>query len=107
MLGIPYPVDRYTVQQTAGQCHEDGNLFGYGSRFEFRLFEDGPDSLPVVDDLTGMFIETGSEFGKGFQLCELRVGELEIARHRSVGRPLCLAADAGNRLADIDGGKNA
>ena len=61
----------------------------------------------MVDDLAGVVIEPGAELGEGFQLLELRVRELEIARHRSVGRPLRLAANARNGFADIDGGKNA
>ena len=69
-------------------------MFGNGRRFELRLFEDGPDSLAMVDDLAGVVIEPCAELGEGFQLGELRVRELEIARHRSVGRPLRLAADA-------------
>ena len=74
--------------------HEDDDLFGNGRGFELRLFEDRPDSLAMVDDLAGVFIEPCAELGERFQLGELRVRELEIARHRTVGRPLCLAAHA-------------
>ena len=94
LLGIPHLADRHTVQKTAGQRHEDDDLFGDRRRFELRLFEDGPDSLAMVDDLAGVVIKTCAELGEGFQLRELRVRELEIARHGSVGRPLCLATDA-------------
>ena len=107
LLGIPHLADRHTVQQAAGQRHEDDDLFGDRRRFELRLDEDGPDSLAMVDDLAGVVIEPRAELGEGFQLGELRVRELQIAGHGSVGRPLCLATDAGNGLADIDGGKNA
>ena len=80
---------------------------GNGRRLELRLFEDGPDALAMLDDLAGVVIEPRAELGEGFQFRELRVGKLEIARDRAVGRPLRLAADARNGLADIDRGKNA
>ena len=80
---------------------------GHGRRFELRLDEDGPDSLAMVDDLASVVIKPRAELGEGFQLSELRIRELEIARHGPVGRRLSLATDAGNGLADIDGGKDA
>ena len=98
--------NRDTVQQTVRQRHQDDDLFGNGRRFEFRLFEDGAYSLAMVDDLASVFIEAGAELGEGFQLGELSVCELEIARNRSVGRPLRLASDPRHGLADIDSGKN-
>ena len=93
-LGIPHLVDRHAVQHTAGQRHEDDDLLRDGRRFELRLDEDGPDSLAMVDDLASVVIEPRAELGEGFQLGELRIRELEIARNGSVGRRLCLAADA-------------
>ena len=74
--------------------HEDDDLFRDRRRFELRLYEDGPDSLAMVDNLAGVVIEPRAELGERFQLSELRVRELEIARHPSVGRPLRLATDA-------------
>src|SRR5208337_1758420 len=94
LLGIPHLADRHTVQQATGERHEDDDLFRDGRRFELRLFEDGSDSLAMVDNLAGVFVKTGAELGEGFQLRELRVRELEIARHGPVGRRLCLATDA-------------
>ena len=93
LLGIPHLVDRHTVQCTAGQRHEDGDLFGDRRRLELRLFEDGPDSLAVIDDLLGVVIKPRAELGERLQLGELRIREFEVAGHRSVGRPLCLATD--------------
>jgi hypothetical protein len=106
LLAIPYLGDWHRVQEAVGQCHEDDDLFGNGRRLELRLFEDGSDSLAVVDDFAGVVIKAGAELDEGFQFGELGVGEFEVARHGSVCRPLGLAADARNGLADIDGGQN-
>ena len=54
------------------------------------------------DDRAGRFIHSGTEPRKGLQLLELRKAKLEVARDRAVGRPLRLAADARDGLADID-----
>ena len=94
LLGIAHLVNWHAIQQTGGERHEDDDLFGNGRGLELRLFEDRADSLAMVDDLAGVFIEPCAELGERFQLGELRVRELEIARHRTVGRPLCLAAHA-------------
>ena len=59
----------------------------------------------MVDDLAGLLVEPRAELGERFELAELRVGQLEVARHAPVGRPLRLAADARDRLADVDGGR--
>ena len=74
---------------------------------QFRLLEAGADSPSMLDDLAGVFIQARAEPGKGLEFLELRVGELEIARHGAVGRALRLAADARNGFADIDGGQHA
>ena len=61
----------------------------------------------MLDDLAGVFIQAGAEPGKGLKFLELRVGELEVARHGTVGRALRFAADARNGFADIDGRQHA
>ena len=86
LLGLAHLVDWHTVQQAAGQGYEDDDLFGNGRRFKFRLFENGSDSLAMVDNLARVLIKAGTELGEGFQLGELCVSKLEIARHRSVDR---------------------
>ena len=90
------------VEEFRGQRQQHGDLRGHGHRGEFRLLEAGADSPSVLDDLAGVFIQAGAEPGKGLEFLELRVGELEVARHRAVGRALRLAADARNGFADID-----
>ena len=52
-------------------------------------------------------IESRAEPGEGLEFLELRVGELEIAGDRAVGRPLRLAADPRDGFADIDRGQHA
>ena len=52
-------------------------------------------------------VESRAEPGEGLELDELRVGELEVAGDGAVGRPLRLAADPRDRLADIDRGQHA
>jgi len=49
----------------------------------------------------------GAEAREGLELLKLRVGQLEVARHGPVRRPLRLRADARDRLADIDRGEHA
>ena len=61
----------------------------------------------MLDDLAGVFIQAGAEPGKGLEFLELRVGELEVARHHAISRPLRLAANARNGFADIDGRQHA
>ncbi len=67
---------------------------GHGYRLGFSLLEAGADSPPVLDDLAGVLIQAGAKPGEGLKFLELRVTELEVARHRAVGRPLRLAANA-------------
>ena len=107
VLGVRHLVKRHAVEEFRGQRQQDGDLRGHGHRGEFRLLEAGADSPSVLDDLAGVFIQAGAEPGKGFEFLELRVGELEVARHGAVGRPLRLAADARNGFADIDRGQHA
>src|SRR5580700_3594826 len=101
LLGIPHFTERDAVQETAGQGHEDDDLFGNRYWFAFRLFEHSPDALTMVDDLACMFIKSRAELGERLQLGELRVREFQIACHGSVSCPLRLAANARNGLADI------
>ena len=56
----------------------------------------------MLDDLARVFIQAGAESGKRLEFLKLGIGELEIARHRAIRRPLRLAADARNGFADID-----
>ena len=50
----------------------------------------------MLDDLAGIFIQPSAEPGKGLELLELRVGEIEVTRDGTVGRALRLPADARN-----------
>ena len=95
-------VKRHAVEEFRGQRQQHSDLCGHGHRREFRLLEAGANSPPVVDDLACIFIQPGAEPRKGLELLELRVGELQIARHGTVGRALRLAADARDGFADID-----
>ena len=107
VFGVRHLVKRHAVEEFRGQRQQHGDLCGHGHRGEFRLLEAGANSPPMLDDLAGIFIQPGAEPGKGFEFLELRVGELEVARHRTVGRALRLAADARNGFADIDRGQHA
>ena len=107
VLGVRHPVKRHAVEEFGGQCQQHGDLRGHGHRGEFRLFEAGANSPSVLDDLAGVFIQAGSEPGKGFEFLKLCVAELEVAGHRAVGRALRLAADTRNGFADIDRGQHA
>jgi hypothetical protein len=59
------------------------------------------------DDLAGVFIQPGTESGKGLKFLELCVGELKIARHDTVDRALRFASHTRHRFADIDGRQHA
>ena len=72
----------------------------------FGLFEAGADALPVIDRFAGGIVEASTELGKVLLLLELRVLELKIAGDRAVSSQLRRSANAGDRLADIDRGKN-
>ncbi len=54
-----------------------------------------------------VFVQAAAEAGRGLEFLELRVGELEVARHGAKDRPLRLAANARHRFADIDRGPYA
>ena len=107
MLGVRHLVKRHAVEEFRGQRQQHGDLRGHGHRGEFRLFEAGANSPSVFDGLAGVFIQAGSEPGKGFEFLKLRIGELEVARDRAVGRALRLTANARNGFADIDRGQHA
>ena len=107
MLGVRHLIQRHAVEEFRGQRQQHGDLRGHGYRGEFRLFEAGANTPSMFDDLAGVFIQAGAEPGKGFQFLKLRVGELEVAGHRAIGRSLRLAAHARNGFADIDRGQHA
>ena len=95
------------VEESCGQRQQHGDLPGNGYRGEFGLFETGTNAPSMLDDLAGVFVEAGAEPGKGLELLELCVGELEVTCHRAVGRVLCFAANARYRFSDIDRGQHA
>ena len=61
----------------------------------------------MLDGLASVFVQAGSEAGKGLEFLKLRIGEFEVARYRAVGRSLRLAANARHGFADIDRGQHA
>jgi len=103
--GILHLVQRHGVEESCRQRQQHGDLRGHGHRREFRLFEAGANSPSVVDDLAGVFIQTGAEAGERFQFLELRVGQFEIARHRAVSGKLRLTAHARNGFSHVDRGQ--
>ena len=97
-----HAVQRDGIEQVRGQGQQDRDLRRRGYRGGFSLLEAGADAPAVLDGLAGVFVQAGAEPGEGLEFLELRIGELEIARHRPKGRALRLAADARHGLADID-----
>src|SRR5205814_2815662 len=65
-------------------------------------------SAPTSIELgLGCFIEVGAELGEGFEFAEGGQVEPQAAGDRLHGAGLGLAADAGDRDADVDGGPHA
>ena len=106
-FGFRHLVKRHAVEEFGSQCQQHGNLRRHGNRGEFRLFEAGTNSPSVLDNLAGVFIQAGSEPGKGFEFLELCVTEFEVAGDCAIGRALRLAADPRNGFTDINRGQYA
>ena len=93
----------------ATRCRRDlrraqqyGDLASHGNRREFRLHEAGANPLAVRDGSAGVVVDPGAEAGKRLEFLELRIGQLQVSHHRTVGCSLGLAANPGDGLADID-----
>ena len=74
-------VKRHAVEEFRGQRQQHSDLCGHGHRRECRLLEAGTDAPSVLDNFACVFIQPGAKPGKSFQLLELCIGELEIARN--------------------------
>ncbi len=87
-FGIVRLFERYVVEEPRGKRQQHRDLLGHRHRLGFRLLETRANAPPMLDGLSGRFIQARAKLGECLQFFELRIGELEISRDGAIRRAL-------------------
>jgi hypothetical protein len=100
-------IDPNAVEKPCRCGEQHGDLLDHRQEIVLALPEDLADPAAALQLSARVLVETAAKTREGFQVLELRVGELQVSDDCPVGGQLCITTDPRNRDADVDSGQLA